>query len=134
MTVMSSWPYRPVVSHPVVRRLLPGYALSALGDAMSAVAIAWLALQLAPPASRGLWVGAAVAAYSVPGALGAAVPGRWLGHRGGVRLAAALGVIPVLSATHALGLVAYVCLLGVSSLLHAWGSAGQFTLVAEVLP
>jgi MFS transporter, DHA3 family, macrolide efflux protein len=142
MTVMSSWPYRPVVSHPVVRRLLPGYALSALGDAMSAVAIAWLALQLAPPASRGLWVGAAVAAYSVPGALGAAVLGRWLGHRGGVRLATAdavlrataLGVIPVLSATHTLGLAAYVGLLGVSSLLHAWGSAGQFTLVAEVLP
>ena len=36
---------------------------------MSAVAIAWLAIELAPPASRGLWVGAAVAAYSVPGAV-----------------------------------------------------------------
>jgi MFS family permease len=126
----------------VVRRLLPGYALSALGDGMSAVATAWLALRLAPPASQGLWVGAAVAAYTVPGALGAAVLGRWLRDRGGVRLAgadavlraAALGTIPLLSAAHALGLVSYVCLLGVSSLLHAWGAAGQYTLVAEVLP
>jgi MFS family permease len=109
---------------------------------MSAVAIAWLALRLAPPASQGLWVGAAVAAYTVPGALGAAVLGRWLRDRGGVRLAgadavlraAALGTIPLLSAAHALGLVSYVCLLGVSSLLHAWGAAGQYTLVAEVLP
>lgn len=42
-------PYWPVLSHPVVRRLLPGYGLSALGDGMSAVAIAWLALRLAPP-------------------------------------------------------------------------------------
>jgi len=45
-----------------MRRLLPGYALSALGDGMSAVAVAWLALQLAPAASRGAWTGAALAA------------------------------------------------------------------------
>jgi DHA3 family macrolide efflux protein-like MFS transporter len=139
---MSSWPYRPVLSHPVIRRLLPGYMLSALGDGMSAVAIAWLALRLAPEPTRGLWVGAAVAAYSVPGALGAALLGRWLRHRGGVRLAGAdavlravaLGAIPVLWATHLLTPTWYVALLGASSVLHAWGTAGQFTLVAEILP
>jgi hypothetical protein len=65
-------PYYPALSHPVFRRVLPGAAASALGDGMSAVAIAWLALKLAPEASRGLWVGAAVAAYSLPGAAGAA--------------------------------------------------------------
>ena len=54
---------------------------------MSAVAIAWLALKLAPPGSRGLWVGAAVAAYSLPGAAGAVVLKRWLRGRAGVRLA-----------------------------------------------
>jgi MFS transporter, DHA3 family, macrolide efflux protein len=125
-----------------MRRLLPGYALSALGDGMSAVAIAWLALRLAPHADQGLWVGAAVAAYSVPGVLGAVFLGRWLRHRGGVGLAGAdatlravaLGAIPVLYAAHVLGPTVYVCLLGVSSLLHAWGTAGQYTLVAEVLP
>jgi hypothetical protein len=139
---LRSWPYWPAISHPVVRRLLPGYALSSLGDGMSAVAVAWLALSLAPPASRGLWVGAAVAAYSVPGALGAALLGRWLRGRTGVRLAgadaalraAALGVIPILSAAHILRPAAFVALLGVSSLLHAWGAAGQYTLVAEVFP
>jgi hypothetical protein len=135
-------PYWPVLSHPVLRRLLPGYALSALGDGMSAVAIAWLALRLAPAADRGLWVGAAVAAYSVPGVLGAVLLGRWLRHRAGVGLAgadavlraAALGAIPALDAAHLLGPGGYVALLGVSSLLHAWGTAGQYTLVADVLP
>ena len=58
-----SSPYYPALSHPVLRRVLPGAAASALGDGMSAVAIAWLALRLAPEPSRGLLVGAAVAAY-----------------------------------------------------------------------
>ncbi len=62
-----SSPYYPALSHPVFRKVLPGTAASALGDGMSAVAIAWLAIELAPPGSRGLWVGAAVAACSLPG-------------------------------------------------------------------
>ena len=41
-------PYYPALVHPVFRRILPGAAASALGDGMSAVAIAWLALTLAP--------------------------------------------------------------------------------------
>jgi len=58
--------------------VLPGAAASALGDGMSAVAIAWLALKLAPEPTRGLLVGAAVAAYSLPGAAGAVILRRWL--------------------------------------------------------
>ena len=76
-----SSPYYPALSHPVLRRVLPGAAASALGDGMSAVAIAWLALKLAPADSRGLWVGAAVAAYSLPGAVGAVALRRWLSGR-----------------------------------------------------
>ncbi|HEX5288138.1 MAG TPA: hypothetical protein VFX25_04665 [Streptosporangiaceae bacterium] len=71
-------PYYPALSHPVFRKVLPGTAASALGDGMSAVAIAWLAIELAPPGHRGLWVGAAVAAYSLPGAVGAVALRRWL--------------------------------------------------------
>jgi len=48
-------PYYPALVHPVFRRVLPGAAASALGDGMSAVAIAWLALKLAPADSR--WPG-----------------------------------------------------------------------------
>ena len=73
-----SSPYFPALRHPVFRKVLPGAALSALGDGMSAVAIAWLAVKLAPAGSRGLWVGAAVAAYSLPGAVGAVMLRRWL--------------------------------------------------------
>jgi MFS transporter, DHA3 family, macrolide efflux protein len=109
---------------------------------MSAVAIAWLALKLAPPGSRGLWVGAAVAAYSLPGAAGVMVLRRWLRGRAGVRLAfinavlrtVALGLVGCLALARALDLVAYVCLLGVSSLLSAWGGAGKYTLIAQLLP
>ncbi len=54
-----SSPYYPALSHPVFRCVLPGAAASALGDGMSAVAIAWLALKLAPEGSRGLLVGGA---------------------------------------------------------------------------
>jgi len=139
---LQAWPYWPALSHPGLRRLLPGYALSALGDGMSAVAIAWLALELAPPAKQGLWVAAALAAYSLPGALGMVVFGRWLRSRRGVGLAGAdatlravaLGSVGVLAWLHLLTPPAYVALIGVSSLLHAWGTAGQFTLIAEILP
>ena len=135
-------PYYPAISHPVLRRILPATAASALGDGMSAVAIAWLALRLAPADSRGLWVGAAVAAYSLPGAAGAVALRRWLHGRGGARLtfinavlrACALGLIGCLALAGLLGPAGYVALLGVSSLLSAWGVAGKYTLVADLLP
>jgi MFS transporter, DHA3 family, macrolide efflux protein len=135
-------PYYPALSHPVLRRILPATAASALGDGMSAVAIAWLALRLAPAGSRGLWVGAAVAAYSLPGAAGAVVLRRWLHSRGGVGLtfinavlrACALGLIGCLALAGLLGPAGYVALLGVSSLLSAWGVAGRYTLIADLLP
>jgi DHA3 family macrolide efflux protein-like MFS transporter len=135
-------PYYPALSHPVLRRVLPGAAASALGDGMSAVAIAWLALRLAPGGSRGLWVGAAVAAYSLPGAAGAVALRRWLAGRGGARLAsvnavlraAALGLIGCLALAGLLDPALYVTLLGLSSVLSAWGQAGKYTLIADLLP
>ncbi len=135
-------PYYPALSHPVLRRVLPGAAASALGDGMSAVAIAWLALRLAPAGSRGLWVGAAVAAYSLPGAAGAVALRRWLAGRGGARLAsvnavlraAALGLVGCLALAGLLDPALYVALLGLSSVLSAWGQAGKYTLIADLLP
>lgn len=114
-------------------------ALSALGDGMSVVAIAWLALRLSHSA---VLVGAAVAAYSLPGALGAAVFGRWMRGRGGARLAlanavvraAALGLTAALALAGLLNPFWYVCLLGISSLLSAWGLAGRYTVIADALP
>ncbi len=109
---------------------------------MSAVAIAWLALKLAPADSRGLWVGAAVAAYSLPGAVGAVALRRWMSGRRGARLvfvnavlrAAALGLIGALALAGRLDPAGYVALLGVSSLFSAWGVAGKYTLIADLLP
>lgn len=134
-------PYWPVVSHPKLRRILPGLAVSALGDGMSLVAVTWLALQLAPQEHRGAWVAVAVAAYELPSAAGGLLLGRFLRHRGGAQLAgwsatlraAALGAIALCYALGTLHLGLYVALLAVSSLLATWGSAGRYALVAELL-
>ncbi|WP_327006737.1 MFS transporter [Dactylosporangium sp. NBC_01737] len=135
-------PYLPVIRHPVFNRVLPGLVLSALGDGMSAVAVGCLALQLAPGHARGLWVGLAVAAYALPGAVGAIAFGPLLRNHGGAQLAAwdgilravFLGAIALLSACGGLSIDRYVALLAISALLSAWGSAGRYTVIAQVLP
>jgi hypothetical protein len=132
----------PILASPVLRRLVPAFAVSAVGDGMSAVGVAWLAIRIASPADRGLVVGVTVAAYTLPGAVGAVLLARPLRLLRGRHLVAAdsalragaLGVIPVLYATGGLRAGSYVALLAASSLLHAWGLSGQYTLVAEHLP
>ncbi|GAA2186051.1 MFS transporter [Micromonospora lupini] len=136
-----SSPYWPVISHPLLRRVLPGLAVSALGDGMAVVAVTWLAIQLAPPGQR-LWIAVAVAAYTLPSAAGMVLFGRLLRGRGGAQLAgwdailraAALAAIPIAHLAGALTIGLYVVLLAASALLHSWGSAGRFTLIAELLP
>ncbi|MYT71551.1 MULTISPECIES: MFS transporter [unclassified Streptomyces] len=140
--LLRSSPYRPVVGHPTLRRLLPGFAVSALGDGMAVVAVSWLAIELAPAADRGIWVASAAASYTLSGAAGALLLGRFLRHRPAAGLvgwdaalrAAALGAIPVLHAFGVLGIEGYVALLAISSVLHSWGQAGVYTLIARVLP
>jgi MFS family permease len=134
--------YRPVLANRVFRRLILGFAVSYLGDGMSFVAVAWLAIELAPQATAGLWVGGAVAAYTLPGAVGALVFGRRLRRVPARRLlltdsivrGAFLGAVPLALLTGLLTPPLYVVLLAVSSLLHAWGNAGRYTLLAELLP
>ncbi|WP_406115969.1 MFS transporter [Streptomyces sp. NBC_01014] len=134
--------YRPLFTHPPFRRLLPALAASDLGDGMSVVAVAWLAVLIAPPGRSGLVVGAAVAAYALPGAAGALLFGRWLRRLPAQRLLAAdawlravlLGCVPVAWATGVLHPVVYLVLLAGSSVLHAWGSAGKYSLIARILP
>ncbi|MGC4817584.1 MFS transporter [Micromonospora sp. DT63] len=135
-------PYRPVVSHPLLRRILPGLAVSALGDGMALVAVTWLAIQLAPQGQHGPWIAVAVAAYTLPSAAGTVIFGRLLRGRSGAQLAgwdailraAALAAIPIAHLAGMLTIGLYVVLLAASALLHSWGSAGRFTLIAELLP
>jgi MFS family permease len=125
--------YAPVLSQPVLRRILPGLAVSALGDGMSVVAVAWLAVQIAPADQAAAWTGLAVAAYTLPATIGAAVFGRLVRRFHGARLVAvdasvravALGTTAVLAVADRLSPAGYVLLLAGSSLLHAWGSAGR---------
>src|SRR5262249_13633774 len=122
------------------RRLLSGLGVSSLGDGMSTVTIAWLAVRTAPAGEVGLYVGLAIAAYTLPGAVGALALGRYLGHRTpralvlghSVLRTSFLGAVVVLATAGALSPAAYVMLLAGSSLLASWGNAGQYTMLALV--
>jgi MFS family permease len=107
---------------------------------MSTVTIAWLAVRIAPAGRLGLFVGLAVAAYTLPGTVGALAFARGLRRRPARTLVLAhsllrtgfLGAVSALALAHALHPAAYVALLAGSSLLASWGSAGQYTMLAEV--
>jgi predicted MFS family arabinose efflux permease len=133
--------FTQVLSAPRARALLTAFGVSYLGDAMSGVTVAWLAIEIAPSVHQSLFVGAAVAAYSLPGVIGAFVfarimrrqPTRLLVVADSVLRAALLGTIAVLRAVGALSPTVYIVLLAVSSLLFAWGLAGRYTLFAELV-
>ena len=132
--------YRTLLDDRRARRLLSGLGVSSLGDGMSLVTIAWLAVRTAPAGELGLFVGLAVAAYTLPGAAGAVAFGRYLRHRPARALVLAdcllrtvfLGAVAVLAAAGALPPAAYVALLAGSSLLTSWGRAGQYTMLAQI--
>jgi hypothetical protein len=73
--------YRALLRDHRTRRLLSGLGVSSLGDWMSTVTIAWLAVRTAPADNAGLYVGLALAAYTLPGVVGALALGRYLCHR-----------------------------------------------------
>ncbi len=127
---------------PSFAALLAGYACSAVGDGMAAVAISWLAIELSRGRDTGLLVGAAVAAYTLPGVVAGLGLGRLL-TRWDPRLlvlaeaalrAVSLGLVAAGAATRLLTPAGYVVLLGVSSLLGLLGVTGAVTSVAELLP
>ncbi len=132
--------YRVLLGDRRAKRLLSGLGVSSLGDGISTVTIAWLAVRTAPAHELGLFVGLAIAAYTLPGAVGALALGRYLRHRPPRALILAhcllrtgfLGTVALLEATGALSPDAYLALLGGSSLLASWGSAGQYTMLAQV--
>lgn len=134
--------YRPILARGDLRISLAGFAISDLGDAMSGLAIAWLAIELADGAHVGVLVGGAIAAYTFPGIIGAGVLGRWMRRIPAPRLlaldcvirAGLLGTIPIAWAAGILGPTLYLLLLGLSSVTHAWGEAGKLTWVTELIP
>jgi MFS family permease len=107
---------------------------------MSTVTVAWLAVLIAPPDALGVFVGLAVAAYTLPGVIGALALSPVLQHRPSRTLVIAhcvlraglLAAIALLRASHALSPEIYLALLAGSSLLSAWGNAGVYTMLAEL--
>lgn len=133
---------RSLFANRTFRRLMPVFALSDLGDGMTVVAVAWLAITLGPDGGQGALAGVAVASYILPGGLGALILGRWMRQLPARRLlvtdsvlrAVLLGAVPLAHMAGCLTPAVYVGLLGASSLLHAWGKAGKHALFAPVLP
>ncbi|MGO8947975.1 MAG: MFS transporter [Ktedonobacterales bacterium] len=125
---------------PAVYRLLLGLGISALGDAMSTVSIAWLAVLLAPSGTVGVFVGLAVAAYTLPGVAGALALGRFLRHQPVRAIVLAhtwlragfLATIALLWAIGSLTPAMYVALLAGSSVMAAWGNGGEYTLLSKL--
>jgi predicted MFS family arabinose efflux permease len=132
--------YRSLLRDRPTRLLLTGLGASALGDGLSTVTIAWLAVSIAPTGGVGLFVGLAVAAYTLPGVIGAVAFGRLLRGRPARTMllghcllrTGCLGAIALLYATGVLALHLYVILLAGSSLMTAWGTAGQYTMLSEL--
>lgn len=128
--------------HPAFRLLMGGYALSAVGDGMATVAIAWLAITVARGHDTGLVVGGAVASYTLPGVAAWLVLGRFFAGWDGRKLvlaeaalrATALGTVAALAWAGLLGPALYIGLLGVSSLFGLLGASGDLTAVVELLP
>ena len=132
--------YRDLWSDTQTRRLLLGQGVSALGDGMSTVSIAWLAVLIAPPGNVGVFVGIVVAAYTLPGVAGALALGRFLRNRPVRALVVAhawvragfLATIAILWAAGCLTPYVYVALLAGSSVMTAWGNAGEYTMLSEL--
>ena len=132
--------YRRLLGIPQMRLLLAGLGVSALGDGISTVTIAWLAVGIAPSESVGLFVGLAVAAYTLPGVIGALAfggvlrgrPARALVLAHSVLRATCLGLIAILAVTGTLTPPIYVVLLAASSLMAAWGNAGEYTMLSAL--
>jgi MFS family permease len=132
--------YRRLLADGQTRRFLAGLGVSALGDGLSIVTIAWLAVVAAPAGDSGVFVGVAVAAYTLPGVIGAIFARRYVASRPAREMvlghaalrAVCLGLIAVLSIAGVLPPYLYVALLAGSSLLYAWGNAGEYTMLSAL--
>ena len=132
--------YRRLLADRQTRRFLAGLGVSALGDGLSVVTIAWLAVVAAPAGDSGVFVGVAIAAYTLPGVIGAIVLRRYVASRAAREMvlghaalrAVCLGLIAILSIFGALPPYLYVALLAGSSLLYAWGNAGEYTMLSAL--
>src|SRR5919109_2205062 len=133
-------PYRRLLADRPARRFLAGLGVSALGDGLSIVTIAWLAVVAAPPGDSGVFVGVAIAAYTLPGVIGALVLRKYVAMRPAREMvlghaalrALCLGLVAILSLAGVLPPYLYVALLAGSSLLYAWGNAGEYTMLSAL--
>src|SRR5919198_5891661 len=123
MQAMNLARYRELLRGRRTRGVLIGLGVPARGEGMSTVTIAWLGVRVAPAGELGAFVGLAVAAYTLPGVIGALAFGRVLRGRPARALVLVhcllrtgfLGMVAVLWGAGALAPAAYLALLAGSS-------------------
>ena len=122
--------------------LLPAMFLSVMSTGMTAVALAWLVLTIAPAGRGGLWVAAILLATYVPGLVASAFLHRRLAHWTGASLvvldavarAAFMALIGALAAASLLTPLLTVVLVVGAAVTSAWGRGGMQAVVAELVP
>lgn len=137
-----SAPYATVLKITPFRRLLFGIGVSSFGDGLSVLAITWLTLDLAAPDMQAVSVSWALAAYSLPAAVGSLVFARLVRSMSGRRLAIVDGLwrafflmcVPIAHLLGVLDLPVLLFFIATSSLLSAWGKAGRYVLLDELVP
>ncbi len=133
--------YRSVLVNTPFRNFLIGSVFYGLGSSMVQLAVAWLALDLAPEGLEGLTIGITLGAYVAPGMVVGLVLGGWARRLGARKLLlldvidrlAFLGAIPLLFVLNLLNLVVLVSLLAGASLFRSLGSAGYRSIAPLLL-
>ena len=133
--------YRRLLARPQTRLLLAGLGVSSLGDGISTVTIAWLAVRTAPDRSCS---GSSSDWRSPPTRCpGSSAPCCSEASFADARRApsssrtafcapVASALIAVLAVIGALTPPAYLVLLAASSLMAAWGNAGEYTMLSAL--
>jgi MFS family permease len=134
-------PYVAVLADPHRRRLYLGLFLSSVGDGIAALAVPWLALEVAGSVNHALAVAAAATAAFLPGIPISLIAGlrRWrLGSRrillvDSVVRGSLFTLMGVLALGHHLALGPYVLILAVSSLTRTLSSGARRTAIDELI-
>jgi MFS family permease len=134
-------PYVGVLANPHLRRLYLGLFLSSVGDGIAAVAVPWLALEVAGSVNRAFAVAAAGTAAFLPGIPVSLLAGlrRWrIGSRRILIVDAVLrgclfALIGIFALLHHLGLGWYVLILAVSSVTRTLAAGARRTAIDELI-
>lgn len=141
VTKLLTSPYGDVLKHRTFRWFWLGLAVSSVGDAMSDIAIIWLAMELLPE-QRAFAIALATSSYLAPGVITGMALGNKLNRLSGYRLIQidnvnrfiCLAAISGLQIAGWLSLPLLVGLLCIASLSRPFGGSGERVYTKRIIP